>query len=185
MIKKLPAMQETWIWSLGQENPLEKGMATHSCILAWRIQWSLVGYSPWGHKETWLNNLQICTHTHTHMYTHIIAYTDLWKVYEQSLGPLKILTRSSERLTIMLCKEKWENLIIDFWKVKGGPLKTRVLVVYLIKGQEDLIYPRNTKQPSPTLLISSFDFRQFQNAQCNTWITAGVSTSEFSIKSWN
>ena len=36
-IKILPAVQETWIQSLGQEDPLEKGMATHSNILAWRI----------------------------------------------------------------------------------------------------------------------------------------------------
>ena len=37
MVKKLPAMQETWVWSLGWEDPLEEGMATHSNILAWRI----------------------------------------------------------------------------------------------------------------------------------------------------
>ena len=36
-IKNLPAMQETWVQSLGQEDPLEKGMATHSSILAWRV----------------------------------------------------------------------------------------------------------------------------------------------------
>ena len=36
-VKNLPAMQETWVPSLGQEDPLEKGMATHSSILAWRI----------------------------------------------------------------------------------------------------------------------------------------------------
>ena len=35
--KNLPAVQETWVQSLGQEDPLEKGMATHSSILAWRI----------------------------------------------------------------------------------------------------------------------------------------------------
>ena len=40
MVKKLPAMQETWIPSLGQEDPLEKGMETHSSILAWRILWT-------------------------------------------------------------------------------------------------------------------------------------------------
>ena len=37
MVKTLPAMQETWVQSLGQKDPLEKGMATHSSILAWRI----------------------------------------------------------------------------------------------------------------------------------------------------
>ena len=39
-VKKLPAMQETQIWSQSQEDPLEKGMATHSRILAWRIPWA-------------------------------------------------------------------------------------------------------------------------------------------------
>ena len=39
-VKNLPAMQEAWVPSLGQENPLEKGMATHSSILAWRILWT-------------------------------------------------------------------------------------------------------------------------------------------------
>ena len=40
MVKHLPAMQETWVQSLGQEDPLEKEMATHSSILAWRIPWT-------------------------------------------------------------------------------------------------------------------------------------------------
>ena len=39
MVKNLPTMQETWVWSLGQEDLLEKRMATHSSILAWRILW--------------------------------------------------------------------------------------------------------------------------------------------------
>ena len=38
-VKNLPAMQETWVRSLGREDPVEKGMATHSSILAWRILW--------------------------------------------------------------------------------------------------------------------------------------------------
>jgi len=54
MAKNLPEMWETWVQSLGQGDPLEKGMATHSNTLAWRIPWteSLAGYSPWGHKES-------------------------------------------------------------------------------------------------------------------------------------
>ena len=39
-MKNLPAMPETWVLSLGREDPLEKGMATHSIILAWRIPWT-------------------------------------------------------------------------------------------------------------------------------------------------
>ena len=48
LVKNLLAMWETWVRTLGWEDPLEEGMATHSSILAWR---SLVGCSPWGHKE--------------------------------------------------------------------------------------------------------------------------------------
>ena len=40
MVKNLPAMQETQVQSLGQEDTLEKGMTTHSSILAWRIPWT-------------------------------------------------------------------------------------------------------------------------------------------------
>ena len=39
-LKRLPAIQETWVRSLGWEDPLEKEMATHSSILAWRIPWT-------------------------------------------------------------------------------------------------------------------------------------------------
>ena len=39
-VKNLPAVQEAWVQSLGQENPLEKEMATHSSILTWRIPWT-------------------------------------------------------------------------------------------------------------------------------------------------
>jgi len=41
LVKNLPAMRETWIRSLCWEDPLEKGMATHSSILAWRIPWTV------------------------------------------------------------------------------------------------------------------------------------------------
>ena len=54
-LKRLPGMQETQVRSLGQEDPLEKEMATHPSILAWRILWREEPgrlYSPWGHKES-------------------------------------------------------------------------------------------------------------------------------------
>ena len=40
MVESLPAVQATWVQSLGQEDPLEKGMATHSSMLAWKIPWT-------------------------------------------------------------------------------------------------------------------------------------------------
>ena len=54
VVKNLPVMWETRVQSLGLEDPLEKEMATHSGILAWRIPWTEEPgrlYSPWGHKE--------------------------------------------------------------------------------------------------------------------------------------
>ena len=54
MVKSLPAMQETWVRSLGQEDPLEKEMATHSSILAWKIPWTEEPgrLQSMGHKES-------------------------------------------------------------------------------------------------------------------------------------
>ena len=55
MVKNLPAMQETQVGSLGQEDPLEKGMATHSSILAWRISWTEEsgGLQSMGSQRVW------------------------------------------------------------------------------------------------------------------------------------
>ena len=53
-------MQEMWVQSLGREDPLEKGMATHASILAAR---SLASYSPWGRKES--DTTEATEHTHT------------------------------------------------------------------------------------------------------------------------
>ena len=52
MVKRLPTMRETRVQSLGWEDLLEKEMATHSSILAWKIPWTeeTVGYSPWGRR---------------------------------------------------------------------------------------------------------------------------------------
>ena len=55
MVKHLPAVLETWVQSLGWEDPLEKEMATHSSTLAWKIPWTEeLGrlYSPWDRKES-------------------------------------------------------------------------------------------------------------------------------------
>ena len=49
LVKNPPAMWETWVRSLGEEDPLKKGKATHSSILAWKILWNI--YSPWDLKE--------------------------------------------------------------------------------------------------------------------------------------
>ena len=69
--------QEMWVQSLGQDDPLKKEMATHSSILAGKFheQRNLVGYSPWGYKESDITK-QLNTHPHTQnlfkiKYTHL------------------------------------------------------------------------------------------------------------------
>ena len=68
-LKRMPAMRETWIWSLGRKDPLEKEMATHSSILAWRIPWT---EEPSGLQSTgslrvghdWATSLSLSTFLH-------------------------------------------------------------------------------------------------------------------------
>ena len=64
MVKNLRAMQETRVGSLGREDPLEKGMATHSSILAWRIPWTEEpdGLQPMGSQELDMTE-QLTLHT--------------------------------------------------------------------------------------------------------------------------
>ena len=69
IVKNLPAMQETWVSSLGWEDPLEKGMTTHCSILAWRIPWteepgglqSMVSQTSWARLS---DKVHACTLTH-------------------------------------------------------------------------------------------------------------------------
>ena len=72
LVKNLPSMQETWVWFLCQEDPLEEEMATHSSIFCLENphgQRSLAGYSPWGHKEPDTTEWHS---THTNIHTHCI-----------------------------------------------------------------------------------------------------------------
>ena len=69
MVKNLPTMQEIWVQSLGWEDSVEMGMATHSSILAWRIPWTEepgVGYSPWNGKESDTTERLTLSHFHFH-----------------------------------------------------------------------------------------------------------------------
>ena len=80
MVKNLPAMQETQVWSLGEEDPLEKGMATHSSILAWRTPWTeepgrlqIHGVAK---SRTWVSNVH---------FTSLYIYKDL-KLVHSNIG---------------------------------------------------------------------------------------------------
>ena len=92
MVKNLPAMRETWVWSLGLEDPLEKGMATHSSILAWRSPWTeepgelqSMGSKRVGHD--WVTN------THTNIYYTIYSWLNPQMqndIYRGLIGKLDI-----------------------------------------------------------------------------------------------
>ena len=81
MVKNLPAVWKTRVWSLGQEDLLEKGMATHSSILAGEChgQRSLAGHSSWDCKELnmaeWHAHTCARMHAHAHTHTHTHAHT--------------------------------------------------------------------------------------------------------------
>ena len=79
IVKNLPAVQETWVWSLGWEDTLEEGMATQSSILAWRSSWTeepggLQCMASQGIGHDWVTNTFTHTYIHIHIYVCIYIY---------------------------------------------------------------------------------------------------------------
>jgi len=74
LVRNPPAIQETWIRSQDWEDPLEKGKATHSSIVAWRISWTIL-YSPWGHTGV--------TAQEKYIQYPVCVYTDIYNIYEK------------------------------------------------------------------------------------------------------
>ena len=74
MVKNLSAMQETWVQSLGQEDPLEQEMAVHSGVLAWRIPWTRAWWAAvYGVAQSWtrlklLSSMHICIDFYMHLF---------------------------------------------------------------------------------------------------------------------
>ena len=83
-VKNLPAMQETQLQSLGWEDPLEKGIATHSNISAWRTPWTVEPGLPWFCKKSDTTeqlklSLLLFLYIHTHIYTNIYVCIYIYK----------------------------------------------------------------------------------------------------------
>ena len=68
-LKRLPAMGETWVQSLDQEDPLEKEMAPHSSTLAWRIPWT---EEPGGLQSTGCKESDTMERLHFHFHSHVV-----------------------------------------------------------------------------------------------------------------
>ena len=108
LVKNLPAMQETWVRSLGGEDHLEKGKATHSSILAWRMPWSIV------HGVTKSQTLTECFHFHFHIpWASLVAQMiknlpAMWETWVQSPG-LEVLLKKgmATHSSILACRIPW------------------------------------------------------------------------------
>ena len=92
-VKNLPAMQETWVPSLDQEDPLEREMATHSNVLAWRIPWTeepdgLQSMESQRVRQDWVTNTHTHTHTHTHTEQLWIKLLPIMNAYKQGHRPV-------------------------------------------------------------------------------------------------
>ena len=119
MVKNLPAMWETWFWSLGQENPLEKGMA-HPVFLPREFHGhrSLVSLSPWGSQRVrhdWVTKTH--THTHTHTHTSHTGKTNMWWQTEQWIWECLIEKEPA-------CMTFWRNRNILYFCLGGDCMET-------------------------------------------------------------
>ena len=74
MVKNLPAVQETWVRFLGQEDPLEEDMATHSSILAWRIPWTEEPGGLQSMRSQRVGNDRVTEYTHKSHTVHRCTY---------------------------------------------------------------------------------------------------------------
>ena len=104
-VKNLPEMQETQVWSLGQEDPLEKGMATHSNILAWRILWTEKP-SGWGQQRVGHN---WAANTLTHSPENLEIPRE-WGYYLTYLGSNDKWPRSGFNSWLSNGESNWSNI---------------------------------------------------------------------------
>ena len=97
-VKHLPAMQETWVWSLGQEDPLEKEMATHTSTLAWKI--------PWTEKPGRLQSMGLQRVGHDWLYSDIHV-TETWSIKiskEQFAANIDSFKKKEVKTSSIICK---------------------------------------------------------------------------------
>ena len=112
-------MRETWVWSLGQEDPLEKETATHSSTLAWRIPWM---EEPGGLRSIGLQRAgRDWAHTHTH--THTLSHTDR----HTTQAPDSQAFKSSCPSPLSLCLVKW--MLSEWTEVRPIPWSSSLLKV--------------------------------------------------------
>ena len=118
-VKNLPATRETWVWPLDWEDPLEKSMATHSCVLAWRIPWTEEpgGLQSTGSQRVWYNWVtKHITYIYVEIYIYIyiyknLCYTPLYQVSPKIHSFCKMLAEKHKPFCQPKTYEKYATLI--------------------------------------------------------------------------
>ena len=141
-VKNLPAMSETWVWSLGWEDPLEEGMKIHSIILAWRIPmdrgaWQAMGSQRvrhnWGTKHSTVQNIFYSASSLALLLSQCILISSdvsgvqqgLWLVGTQiSPIPMWVLGMFSLELPVVLSMTSWSFLLYVHGLVISHGLQT-------------------------------------------------------------
>ena len=124
LVKSLPAMQETWVWSLGREDPLEECMAAHSSILAWRIPWT---EEPGGLQSMGLQRVRYewVTNTQTYMEVFLI-HTFQWRNW--SSEGVNDFLKDSYMVPKRKEKELLDGACEDRLQRRGGSRQSQTLV---------------------------------------------------------
>ena len=171
MVKKLPAVQETQVWFLGREDPLEKGMAIHSVFLPGEShgQRSVADYSPRGHKESDMTEQLLTPWSH-----HPLEA--LWGVFIQAFLPTAVGKESIDYLDLTreelgLCpRTPLVSQILGF-KMKPGLISSRCRMhcgLGKIFLWNRLYSPQNAAGLLGELKILSIGFEFLSNHSCST-----------------
>ena len=118
MVKNPPAMQETWVQSLGSEDPLKEEIAIHSSIIAWSPhgQRSLAGYSSWDHKESYMTE-QLTKHS-TRKEGSWRRNTGVVTVNNNKSGKHLLNLRQGKELSKLVLLVDFQNIRVWKWKVR-------------------------------------------------------------------
>ena len=104
--KNLPAMRETWIQSLGWEDPLEKGKATHSSILAWRIPWTVLSMGSQRVEHDWAT----FTLKNRRLSTFLLCFSKILLRFTENISSMPLMNNLLKPLTTFPCR----NYIFSF-----------------------------------------------------------------------
>ena len=136
MVRNLPAVLENWVWFLGWEDPLEKGMATHSSILAWRILWTqeLGGLQSRVSQRVgrcWETNTSTFFHTHEWL-VEVTLVQHFWKAFWEYVS-------STERGPYILYSVKpiSGNSSLEVIQNEGEKECVTLLILMLLKKQKN------------------------------------------------